>query len=252
MAGPGDADHDDRAHGPGGREGQPRAEPGGIPGDNLIGPGGRRPAVRTYGVRAALLQPWATTALPPSWPGTETSPIAARTPGTAASRAASAELTRARSPSRISGRADLLLPGHDRGGGGVALNGRVRAQDGLKLHAPGHREHGRGEQGDQRAGERAVAAPGAESGETQHRSAPQAREARGDVVGGWRLERAGDPAVGEQQDAVGVCRCHRIVGDHHHRVPVLVDDLAEQGEHLVPGGCPALRSARRRTSPPAG
>ena len=49
---------------------------------------------------AALLQPWATAALSPSRAGTDTSPIAARTPGTAASRAASAELTRARSPSR--------------------------------------------------------------------------------------------------------------------------------------------------------
>ncbi|MGH3209461.1 MAG: hypothetical protein ACRDNO_17050, partial [Trebonia sp.] len=38
---------------------------------------GGRPAIRTYGVRAALPQPWATTALPPSWAGTDTSPIAA-------------------------------------------------------------------------------------------------------------------------------------------------------------------------------
>ena len=57
-----------------------------------------------------------------------------------------------------------------------------------------------------------------------------------DVAGGWRLERAGDPAVGEQHDAVGVGRRYRIVGDHHDRVPVLVDDLAQQREHAVPGG----------------
>jgi hypothetical protein len=61
------------------------------------------------------------------------------------------------------------------------------------------------------------------------------RKALSDVAGAWRLERPGDLAVGEQQNAVGVCRRHRIVGDHDHCVPVLVDDLAEQGEHLVPG-----------------
>jgi hypothetical protein len=62
--------------------------------------------------------------------------------------------------------AGLLLPGHDRRGAGVALNGRMRAQNGLELHAPGHREHGRGEERDQRAGERAEAATSAENGET--------------------------------------------------------------------------------------
>src|SRR6516164_8794277 len=39
--------------------------------------------------------------------------------------------------------AGLLLPGHDRRGGGVTFDGCMGAQDGLKLHAPGHREHGR-------------------------------------------------------------------------------------------------------------
>jgi hypothetical protein len=62
--------------------------------------------------------------------------------------------------------AGLLLAGHDRRSAGVALNGRMRAQNGLELHAPGHREHGRGEEGDQRAGERAEAAASAENGET--------------------------------------------------------------------------------------
>ena len=66
--------------------------------------------------------------------------------------------------------AGLLLPGHDRRSAGIALNGRMRAQDGLELHAPGHREHGRGEERDQRADERAEAATSAENGETQHGS----------------------------------------------------------------------------------
>ena len=56
-----------------------------------------------------------------------------------------------------------------------------------------------------------------------------------DFVGAGGVERPGHPPVGEQHDAVGVRRRHRVVGDHHHRVPVLVDDLAEQGEHLAPG-----------------
>ena len=34
---------------------------------------------------------------------------------------------------------------------------------------------------------------------------------------------------------VGVRRRHRVVGDHHHRVAVLVDDLAQQREHLASG-----------------
>ena len=131
--------------------------------------------------------------------------------------------------------ADLLLPGHDRRGAGVALDGRMGAQDRLELHAPGHREHGRGEQRDQRAGERAEAAASAENGETQHRSAPQMREVLGDFVGAGRVERPGHPPVGEQHDPVGVCRRHGVVGDHHHRVPVLVDELAQQREHLASG-----------------
>jgi hypothetical protein len=57
------------------------------------------------------------------------------------------------------------------------------------------------------------------------------REALCDFVGAGGVEPPGHPPVGEQQDLVGVRRCYRVVGDHHHRVPVLVDDLAEQGEY---------------------
>ena len=58
--------------------------------------------------------------------------------------------------------ADVLLCGHDRRGAGVPLDGRMGAEHRFELHAPGHREHGRGEEGDQGAGERAEAAAGAE------------------------------------------------------------------------------------------
>ena len=74
----------------------------GYPVTTSSGRAGARPAVSTYGVSAALLQPWATALRFPRAAGTDTSPIAARTPGTAASRAASAELTRARSLSATS------------------------------------------------------------------------------------------------------------------------------------------------------
>jgi hypothetical protein len=64
---------------------------------------------------------------------------------------------------------------------------------------------------------------------------PQAREALCDFGGAGGGERAGHPPVGEQQDAVGVPGRHRVVGNHHHRVPVLVDDPAQQSQHLTPG-----------------
>ena len=51
--------------------------PAGYPVTTSSGRAGGRPALRAYGVSAALLQPWATTARPPSWPGTDTSPTAA-------------------------------------------------------------------------------------------------------------------------------------------------------------------------------
>ncbi len=62
--------------------------------------------------------------------------------------------------------ADLLLPGDDSRGTGVAFDGRMGAQHCFELHAPGRCEHGRGRQRDQRAGERAEAAARAEDGET--------------------------------------------------------------------------------------
>src|SRR5215472_6724888 len=51
------------------------------------------------------------------------------------------------------------------------------------------------------------------------------REALCDFAGAGGIKRSGHPPVGEQHDAVGIRRRHRVVSDHHHRVPVLVDDL---------------------------
>ena len=52
-----------------------------------------------------------------------------------------------------------------------------------------------------------------------------------------------DPAVGQEHDTVGVRRGHRIVGDHDDGLPVGVDRLAEQGQHLR-GGARVQRAGR--------
>ena len=96
-------------------------------------------------------------------------------------------------------------------------------------------ERGRRDEGDQGAEEGAEAAAGAEEGEAKHRSVPQVRQLLGDFVGAGSLERAGDPSVGEQDDAVGVGRRDGVVGDHHDRVAVGVDELAQEREHAAPG-----------------
>ena len=46
---------------------------------------------------------------------------------------------------------------------------------------------------------------------------------------------AHDPAVAEEHDPVGVRGRDRVVGDHHDRLPELVDGAAEQPEHLGAG-----------------
>ena len=64
---------------------------------------------------------------------------------------------------------------------------------------------------------------------------PKCARRFGDFVGAGDIDRPGHPPIGEQHDPVGVRPRHRVVGDHHHRAPVLVDDLAEQAEHLMSG-----------------
>ena len=60
------------------------------------------------------------------------------------------------------------------------------------------------------------------------------RELLGDLVGAGSVEHPGDPPVGEEDDAVGVRRRPGVVGDHHDRVTVRVDDLAQEREHAPP------------------
>jgi hypothetical protein len=44
-----------------------------------------------------------------------------------------------------------------------------------------------------------------------------------------------DPAVGENQHAVGVACGDRVVRHHHHRLTGLVDHPSQQGQHLGGG-----------------
>ena len=253
VAGPGDADHGDGAGGLGGREAQLRAERGGVAGDDLAGPGGRASGAQHVGRQRGAAPP-----VGDGGPAAEAGrrrDVGDRRPDAGDGRQPSGERgVHAGALAEHDGvlRADDLLPGHDGRGGGVALDGRLGAQRRLERHAAGHHEGRRRDERHQGAGERAEAAAAAEEGETKHRSVPQVREPLGDLVGVGSVEHPGDPPVGEQDDPIGVRRRDGVVGDHHDRVAVLVDDLAQQREHAAPGAaCPALRSARRRTPPPA-
>jgi hypothetical protein len=44
-----------------------------------------------------------------------------------------------------------------------------------------------------------------------------------------------DPAVGEEDDPVGVARGHRVVGHHHDGLPELVHGAAQELQHLQAG-----------------
>src|SRR5690242_199436 len=65
-------------------------------------------------------------------------------------------------------------------------------------------------------------------------SVPQVRQLLGNLVSGWGVQRSGEASIGEQDHTVSLGCRYRIVGDHHHRVTVLVDYLPQQGEHLPP------------------
>ena len=54
---------------------------------------------------------------------------------------------------------------------------------------------------------------------------------------------AGDPAVDQEDHAVGVRRRDRVVGDHHDGLAEVVDAVAQQGEHLA-GGAGVERAGR--------
>ena len=49
------------------------------------------------------------------------------------------------------------------------------------------------------------------------------------------LERPGEAAVGQEQDAVGVGGGDRVVGDHDDGLAEVVDDVAQEGEDLAAG-----------------
>ena len=61
------------------------------------------------------------------------------------------------------------------------------------------------------------------------------RQLLGDFVGAGSIEGPGQTPVGEQDHPVGVRRGDGVVGDHHNRVSVVVDELAQEGEHASPG-----------------
>ena len=152
----------DRVRAVGGRDGDVRAELGRVAGDDLAGARGRAAG----GQRVRRERGAATSRAPRrcglrAWAGTETSAIAARTPGTAASlggeRGAHAGALGERD---VVVGADACCAGDDGGRGGVALDGRMRAECGLEQHAAGHREDGGGEEGQEGADEGAEAACG--------------------------------------------------------------------------------------------
>src|SRR6478735_6726686 len=55
------------------------------------------------------------------------------------------------------------------------------------------------------------------------------------LLAGRRAQLVDHATVGEEDDPVGVGRRHRVVGDHHDRLPVLVDAATQQLEHLGTG-----------------
>jgi len=137
VAGPGGPDHGDRARGPGGLEGQSRTERGGIAGDDLVGPDGQ-----SAGGQDVRRQGGAGPAVGYNSPTAELGGhrhVADRRPDSGHGRQPLG--ARRAHPHALAEQditAGLLLPGHDRHGCGVALNRRMRAQNGLKLHAPRH------------------------------------------------------------------------------------------------------------------
>ena len=167
MAGTSDTDDCDCVGGIRGRQGQPHTERDGIAGDDLVGPGGWPSGTQDIGRQHRTTPRMGDGRLgsDPNGHGHVTDrgadPGDGREPSAepGAHPGAFAELY-------IVVGADRLLAGYDSRGGGVALHGRLRTQDRLELHTPGHRDHGGREEGEQRTGERGEAAASAENGET--------------------------------------------------------------------------------------
>ena len=162
-----DADDGDGAGCFGGGETQPGAERGRVSGDDLIGPSGRVSGAQDVGRQRG--------AAPPVGEGGPAAELGRRRHvvdrGPDAGNGGQASGERGAHAGAFTERdvvvgADDLLAGHDSRGGGVALDRRLGPQRGLEHHAAGHHEHGRCEQGNQGAGERAEPAAGTEDGET--------------------------------------------------------------------------------------
>ena len=152
----------------------------------------------------------------------------------------------------------IVAVGDDDVGGGIPDRfGRI-AQPGLDEGAHRHEDHDAGGQGDEggerpnpaRCRNRRAASPIMPS---THPAAAQRGQLLGDPVAPGLRHVPHDPPVGQQQHAVGVRGGHRVVGDHDDGLPVLVDDRAQQRQHVrARSRCPARRSARRRRAPRAG
>ena len=164
----------------GGREAQPRAERGAVAGDDLVGPCGRASGAQHVGRQRGAAPPVGDGG-PAAEPGRHRH-VADRGADAGDGREPGGE--RGAHAGALAERdvvvgADDLLPGHDGRGGGVALDGRMGAQRRLERHAAGHHEHGRGDERDQGAGERAEAAASAEEWrDAAWLSSPGARAAR--------------------------------------------------------------------------
>src|SRR4051794_31504243 len=74
-------------------------------------------------------------------------------------------------------------------------------------------------------------------------SLPEALHAVEHPLGGGLGHLVDDPPVGQEDDAVGVARRDRIVGDHHDRLAELAHGAAHEVEDLRTG--PAVEVARR-------
>ena len=167
VAGASNADHRDGAGGFGRRQLQPGAEFSGVPGDGLVGPGGWASGAQHVGRQRR--------ATPPMRDGGPAAELGRH--GNVGDRGSDAGDGRQPSDERgahacafaernvVVGADDLLSGDHSRGAG-VAFDGRMGPQCRLEHHAAGHDEHGRGEQGNQRAGERTETAASAEDGKT--------------------------------------------------------------------------------------
>ena len=148
-----DANHGYRPDAFRGGECEPRAECGRIAGDDLAGAGGRASGAQHVGGqrRAAPAVGVGGRGPEPGWHRHVADRCLDAWHGREPGGERGAHTVAFAEEDVVVG-ADPLLPGHDRRGGAVALDGRMGAQDRLELHAPGGGENGGG--GEQRSARR--------------------------------------------------------------------------------------------------